>query len=44
MFYNCLPVDEYNMVATYGQIRVENDRFHQIIIDVFGVHGEMEPK
>ena len=30
MFYNSMPVDEYNMLAPNGQIRVECDRLHMI--------------
>ncbi|KAG5595091.1 hypothetical protein H5410_036323 [Solanum commersonii] len=36
MFYNSMLVDEYNMLAPHGQIRVEHDRVHEMINDVFG--------
>ncbi|KAG5609695.1 hypothetical protein H5410_020976, partial [Solanum commersonii] len=40
-----MPVDEYNMLASHRQIRVEHDdRVHEIINDAFGVQGGMEPK
>ncbi|KAG5595508.1 hypothetical protein H5410_036740 [Solanum commersonii] len=42
MFYNLMPVDVYNMVAPYGQIRVEHDRVHEMINDTFRVQGGME--
>ncbi|WMV51044.1 hypothetical protein MTR67_044429 [Solanum verrucosum] len=49
MFYNSMPVDVYNMVAPHGQIRVEqvrveHDRVHEMINDVFGVQGRMKPE
>ncbi|KAG5579940.1 hypothetical protein H5410_050567 [Solanum commersonii] len=37
-------VDEYNILAPYGQIRVEDDRVHQMINDAFGVQAGMERK
>ncbi|KAH0679485.1 hypothetical protein KY284_020570 [Solanum tuberosum] len=47
MFYNSLHVDEYNMIAPHGQIRVEHDRVehdrvHEMINDAFGVQGGMK--
>ncbi|KAG5610619.1 hypothetical protein H5410_021900 [Solanum commersonii] len=44
MFYNLMPVDEYNMLAPHGQIRIEHDRVHEMINDTFGVQGRMEPE
>ncbi|KAG5580872.1 hypothetical protein H5410_051499 [Solanum commersonii] len=44
MFYNSMHVDEYNMLAPHGQIRVEHDRVHEMINDAFGVQSGMEPK
>ncbi|KAG5589982.1 hypothetical protein H5410_040496 [Solanum commersonii] len=49
MFYNSMHVDEYNMLAPHGQIRVEQDRVenvrvHEMINDAFRVHGGMEPE
>ncbi|KAG5595111.1 hypothetical protein H5410_036343 [Solanum commersonii] len=49
MFYNSMHVDEYNMLAPHGQIRVlhdmvEHDRVHEIINDAFRVQGGMEPE
>ncbi|KAG5598891.1 hypothetical protein H5410_030261 [Solanum commersonii] len=44
MFYNSMPVDDYNMLAPHGQIRVEHDRVHEIINDAFRVQGGMEPE
>ena len=51
-FYNSMPLDVYNRIAPYGEIRVEpvrlelvcveHDRFHEIINDAFGVQGGME--
>ncbi|KAG5595483.1 hypothetical protein H5410_036715 [Solanum commersonii] len=37
MFYNTMHVDEYNMIAPHGQIRVEHDRVHEMINDALGV-------
>ncbi|KAG5569836.1 hypothetical protein H5410_059602 [Solanum commersonii] len=48
MFYNSMPVDEYNMLASHGQIRVEHDdrvkhdRVHEMINYAFGVQGGMK--
>ncbi|KAG5595354.1 hypothetical protein H5410_036586 [Solanum commersonii] len=42
MFYNSMLVDEYNMLAPYGQTRVEHDRVHEMINDAFGVQSGME--
>ncbi|KAG5632041.1 hypothetical protein H5410_003758 [Solanum commersonii] len=44
MFYNLMHVDEYNMLAPHGQIRVEHDRVHEMINDAFGVQGGMKPE
>ncbi|KAG5585181.1 hypothetical protein H5410_045615 [Solanum commersonii] len=50
IFYNSMHVDEYNMLASNGQIRVEHDnrvehdRVHEMINDAFGVEGGMEPE
>ena len=42
IFYYSTPVDLYNMIAPYGKIRfekvrVEHDRVHGVINDVFVV-------
>ncbi|KAG5595546.1 hypothetical protein H5410_036778 [Solanum commersonii] len=42
-----MPVDEYNMVASHGQIRVEqdrvkHDRVHEMINNAFKVQGGIE--
>ncbi|KAG5616628.1 hypothetical protein H5410_016452 [Solanum commersonii] len=41
MVYNSMAVDEYNMLAPHGQIRVEHDRVHEMINDAFGVQGSV---
>lgn len=49
MFYNSMPVDEYNILVPHGQIRfehddrIEHDMVHEMINKAFGVQGGMKP-
>ena len=36
IFYNSLHGDEYNMIASHGQISVEHDRVYEMINDLLG--------
>ena len=42
MFYNSMHMDEYNMLATHGQIKVEYYRVNEMINDNFMVQCRME--